>query len=284
MKRIVLAVSGGVDSMVLFDFFVKKLSNKFEIIVAHFEHGIRDDSTGDLELVKNTAQRLGLKFEYERGFLGENTSEEAARDARYNFLRKVAKKYEGRIVTAHHQDDLVETVYINLKRGTGWRGLAVFGAKDIWRPFISLDKQQILEYAAKNKVIWNEDSTNSSDKYLRNRVRKNTIGLDPSKKAELYDLWLSQTELSCKIEEQVEHLIKNINDSGKYSRYYLSQIDELTAIEILRSIVHAETNIVLTRPQIANLWLSIKTLPAGKKHVLAGANVVEFTKTCFIFK
>lgn len=75
-------------------------------------------------------------------------------------------------MTAHHADDVVETIAINLLRGTGWRGLAVFGADDVYRPMTVWFKHEIIEYAKKHQLEWREDSTNASDAYLRNRVRK----------------------------------------------------------------------------------------------------------------
>lgn len=132
MVKKILAVSGGVDSMVMLNIIynstVKKYGYDFakeNIIIAHFEHGIRgEESKLDLEFVKETANKLGLRFEFSYGNLGKNTSEAKAREVRYNFLRGTAAKHQGIIYTAHHLDDLVETVIINLKRGTGWRGFA----------------------------------------------------------------------------------------------------------------------------------------------------------------
>ncbi|HEX6258362.1 MAG TPA: tRNA lysidine(34) synthetase TilS, partial [Candidatus Saccharimonadales bacterium] len=117
----VVAVSGGVDSIVLLDMLAGQAG--LELIVAHFDHGIRQDSTEDAEFVRAAAQRYSLPFELGQATLGPGASEEAARTARYSFLRSIAKKYQARIVTAHHADDVIETIAINVARGTGWRGL-----------------------------------------------------------------------------------------------------------------------------------------------------------------
>ena len=122
MKK-VLAVSGGVDSMVMLDFACHRYSVD-EIVVAHFDHGIRAHSIEDAEFVGKVASEYGVEFRMEKVALGEGASEAAAREQRYAFLEKVANEAGGEIWTAHHLDDLVETVAINLLRGTGWIGRA----------------------------------------------------------------------------------------------------------------------------------------------------------------
>ena len=121
MKKIVVAVSGGVDSVVLLDFLVHFFRNKNgqkwleeNLIVAHFEHGIRGkESQEDCEFVRRLAIKYGVKFEFKNGNLGENSSEEKARNARYIFLRKIAKRENAIIFTAHHKNDLAETFALN---------------------------------------------------------------------------------------------------------------------------------------------------------------------------
>src|SRR5690348_16932946 len=105
--KYIVAVSGGVDSMVLLNLLAK--SKGLDLIIAHFEHGIRSDSKEDLELVRAAAAHYGLPFVWEHGHLGPNASEAAAREARYTFLRRVRAEHAAKaIVTAHHQDDLLE--------------------------------------------------------------------------------------------------------------------------------------------------------------------------------
>src|SRR5438270_2251525 len=110
--RYVLAVSGGVDSMVLLDLLAKLPG--LELVVAHFNHGIRPESVNDEELVANRAKRLNLPLELGYASLGQGASEATARQARYQFLEAVQKKYKAKaIITAHHQDDWIETAVIN---------------------------------------------------------------------------------------------------------------------------------------------------------------------------
>jgi tRNA(Ile)-lysidine synthase len=105
MATYIVAVSGGVDSIALLHMLTKTTDH--EIIVAHFDHGIREDSADDAAFVRSLATEYGFPFETLREELGPDTSEETARNRRYEFLRGIAKKYNGQIVTAHHADDVV---------------------------------------------------------------------------------------------------------------------------------------------------------------------------------
>src|SRR5687768_12752801 len=173
-QTIIAAVSGGVDSVVMLH---KQAQSNKKPIVAHFDHGIREDSAADARFVEGLAQKYGLKFEVGKGELGANASEEKARRARHGFLRGLSKKYEGALIaTAHHQDDVTETAIINILRGTGRRGMSSLTESDIYlRPLINLNKQEIYKYALEHRLEWVEDETNQSDKYLRNRIRHNLI-------------------------------------------------------------------------------------------------------------
>jgi tRNA(Ile)-lysidine synthase len=170
--KYVLAVSGGVDSMVLLDLLSKQKDIK--LVIAHFNHGIRGDSNKDEELVLNAAKSYNLQVEIGIGNLSNKTSESIARQARYKFLHAIKDKYKVKnIITAHHQDDLIETAFINILRGTGRRGLTAISSNlEVIRPLLSVPKSEIQQYATARKVKWLEDSTNENTDYLRNYIRK----------------------------------------------------------------------------------------------------------------
>ena len=107
-----------------------------ETVVAHFDHGTRPSSLDDAEFVACEAARLGLPFYGARAELGPDVSEEQARISRYEYFDKLRCELGGEIYTAHHGDDLIETMAINLIRGTGWRGLAPFSRTGARRPFL----------------------------------------------------------------------------------------------------------------------------------------------------
>jgi tRNA(Ile)-lysidine synthase len=169
--KYVLGVSGGVDSMVLLD--VLSTIKGLEVVPAHFNHGIRHNSDDDELFVVQTVKRLyDLEVIVGRAKLGDS-SEELARRKRYDFLSSVAHIYKAtKIITAHHQDDLIETAFINLLRGSGARGLfAIADNPKILRPLINIPKKSLLDYAMTNNLKWREDSTNLDTKYLRNHIR-----------------------------------------------------------------------------------------------------------------
>lgn len=267
MATYVVAVSGGVDSIVLLHMLTQTSDHK--IIVAHFDHGIRDDSAEDASFVGSLATEYGFTFESTREELGPHASEETARNRRYTFLRLVAKKYEGRIVTAHHGDDAIETIAINLHRGTGWRGLAVLDS-DIVRPLLLHSKAKLIEYAQQRNLIWHEDSTNATTVYLRNRLRRLTQDLQPGVKRELLALRSQQVESKRLIEQAVVELV---GLGPHYSRYFFTHIPSVVAIECLRYVTDAR----LTRPQLERALLAIKT--AGVKHAYQAGSGITFNFT-----
>lgn len=197
--KYVVAVSGGVDSVVLLHVLVQKQSDSqivrlsdsqaagepdsktirlsdnktIRLVVAHYDHGIREDSAEDRKLVQELAAEYGLPFEYAEGKLGAAASEAVAREARYAFLRQVREKYGAdAILTAHHQDDVLETAILNLLRGLSRRGFASLRSTDeIKRPLLNAPKEELLRYAEREGLRWREDSTNTDPKYLRNYVR-----------------------------------------------------------------------------------------------------------------
>ena len=269
--KYVVAVSGGVDSVVLLDMMTKMSDH--ELIVAHFDHGIRDDSAYDARFVAALASRHGLKCVTEREVLGKNASEALARERRYAFLRKLAKEHDARIVTAHHLDDLVETVAINLQRGTGWRGLAALDS-DILRPLIDTPKQQLIDYAQANGLVWHEDSTNASDVYLRNRVRRKASGISHDAKRQLRALHSHQKHLRAEIENEA---LKLVGAGPEYSRYLLTHVSQPTALECLRLITDGS----LTRPQLSRLLLAVKTASAGSVHEAGSGVKIRFSTRHF---
>jgi tRNA(Ile)-lysidine synthase len=214
-----------------------------------------------------------LPFESKREELGKQASEELARDRRYAFLRSVAEKHDARIMTAHHADDAVETIAINLLRGTGWRGLAVIDS-DIVRPLLDMGKQDILDYAKSHNLQWREDSTNASDAYLRNRIRRKARLLSTDEKRQLLGLRAHQIGLKKEIEREVRNII---GEAPTYSRYMLTHCDPAAAIECLRVITEGK----LTRPQLSRALLAIKTIPAGGKFEAGGGVRFLFTSRNF---
>jgi tRNA(Ile)-lysidine synthase len=271
-RKIILAVSGGVDSMVLLDSFAKK--EKDELIVAHFDHGIRKDSSKDRKLVEKAAKKYDLKFECEEGMLGSEAGEAKAREARYDFLRRIKSKFNADyIVTAHHQDDALETLLINLIRGTGRRGV-LKETTEIKRPLLKMSKEEIIDYARAHKLKWREDSTNSDNRYLRNYVRNVLVPAmkeqDPESIEYLLDSNTSLTDVNVEIQEELDMIIdENIVASDtkiEIPRNWLIMLPNEVGREVLYEATRKlNRSIELTRKNIESMLVFSKTAKPNKK-------------------
>lgn len=269
--KYVVAVSGGVDSVVLLD-MLQRLPHH-ELIVAHFDHGIRDDSALDAAFVQALAEKYGHQFETHREELGPNAGEALARERRYMFLKSVAKKHTAKIMTAHHLDDVIETVAINLHRGTGWRGLAVMHS-DIARPLLDMPKEDIIAYAKHHNLQWREDSTNASDVYLRNRIRQKASTIAHDHKRQLRALHAHQKNLKSQIEKEAQQLV---GDGPQYNRYFFTHAPQKVALECLRYISAGK----LTRPQLLRTLLAVKTAAAGSIYEAGSGVKIHFSTRHF---
>ncbi len=186
---VVAGVSGGSDSMALLFALgdLREFYPGMEVIVSHVNHGLRGaESDEDAEFVREAALRLGFPFECVRvdteGFRKKRglSLEDAARELRYGFFNDVlTKRSAQRIATAHTLNDQAETVIMRFVRGSGSQGLAGIrpSAGNIIRPLINVTKREAVEHLRSKGEPWREDSTNSSDEFLRNRVRNELIPL-----------------------------------------------------------------------------------------------------------
>ena len=266
MKKI-LAVSGGVDSMVLLHMF----RNESDVVVAHFDHGTRPSSKADAEFVQKAAESYGLPFFLGSAELGSDVSEEQARISRYEFFEDLARKLDGEIYTAHHADDLIETMAINIIRGTGWRGLAPFSRQNIRRPFLEgetpLFRRDIYQYASQHGLSFRFDPTNAEDKYLRNRVREKLMNLHFDVKLELIKIYHQMNNLRTEIDTEVSEILATYSQKDgfyKYDRTTFMNLEDATALEILHAILACE-DISATRPQLHDFLKAIQNYSAGRK-------------------
>lgn len=177
--RVVCAVSGGADSMALL-FAMYLLSDKLSVCVeaAHFNHHLRgEESDRDAAFVKSFCEGYGIPFYSGSGTVtpGVKGLEAAARDARYAFL----KSLPGKIATAHTANDNAETVLMHMVRGTGLKGLGgITPVTDkLIRPMLRITRQEVLAFLAEYGVAYVDDSSNQTDRFLRNRIRHHVVPL-----------------------------------------------------------------------------------------------------------
>lgn len=181
-EKIILALSGGIDSMVLADLLLK---SKVEFVAAHCNFHLRgEESDDDEKFVCEIAEKNGIQcfvkhFETEKYAAEQGISiEMAARDLRYSWFEELRQQLNyDKIAVAHHADDQAETFFINLLRGAGLNGLKGMKPQNgvVIRPLLWASREQIRKYAVENHVVWREDHTNAESVYLRNKIRNQLL-------------------------------------------------------------------------------------------------------------
>lgn len=182
--RLLLAVSGGIDSVVLMHLCMK---SQLDFAVAHCNFHLRgEDSNGDQQFVEDLAKKMNATCfvaEFDTNKYAETNKmsiQLAARKLRYDWFNQLLDNHGfDYLLTAHHLDDSMETFLINLSRGTGIEGLLGIPEQNgkIRRPLLNFSREEIAEYAVQNQIEWREDYTNAQTKYLRNRIRKDILPL-----------------------------------------------------------------------------------------------------------
>jgi tRNA(Ile)-lysidine synthase len=174
-ERVVLAVSGGLDSMVLLDAATTACDGG-RLLVATYDHGTGVAATAACALVSRAAAARGVEYVVGRASGPLPRSEAAWRDARWGFLRDVAHANRATIATAHTADDQIETVLMRVMRDAGPRGMAaLFAPSDVLRPLLGVRRASLVEFATARGVEWVEDPSNASRRFLRNRIRHDIL-------------------------------------------------------------------------------------------------------------
>ncbi len=242
---VILGCSGGPDSMALLDVLIKM---NIKVVCAHVNHNIRKESITEYEYLEKFAKDNNIIFEgitLEKG----NHSENYYRKKRYDFYKKLAQKYNTKyIMTAHHGDDLIETILMRISRGTNLKGYA--GFKGYYeekgfvfiKPLLYTDKEEILKYNENNKIYYFVDKTNESSVYTRNRYRKNIL---PKLKEENKDINKSFLSFSKELFEVSDYLVqegeKAINDNYNDDYINLEKFNKLDKV-----IQKQELNIIFS--------------------------------------
>ena len=186
--NIIVAVSGGIDSMALLHLLATPgLGLRDRLVVAHFNHQLRGaDSDADAACVGEAAGQLGLPFESDSGDTQQLAAETgegieaAARQLRHRFFARLANRLGAVVALAHHADDQIETFFLRLLRGAGNRGLAGMqpiassptdSGVTLVRPLLGIRRDEIIEYVTQKGIGFREDATNTDTRFLRNRIR-----------------------------------------------------------------------------------------------------------------
>ena len=182
-ETLITATSGGPDSMALLSLLIKlSKTKKITIICAHVNHNLRKESQEEAIMVEKYANENNLIFEKMEINHYEGNTENYARTQRYNFFEKLIKKYNATyLLTAHHGDDLTETILMRMVRGSSLKGYSGFQevtdkeTYKIYRPLITKTKDELLNYVKTNNIPYAVDKTNFSEEYTRNRYRLNIL-------------------------------------------------------------------------------------------------------------
>jgi len=263
----VVAVSGGVDSVVLLDILANRLPGE-RLTVAHFDHGIRPDSSDDRRFVQNLARKYQLAFTFDEGKLGADASEATARQARYDFLKSIKQTVGADyIATAHHEDDVFETAILNMLRGTGRKGLSSLKSHGVmYRPLLSTPKANIKAYAKKQGLEWREDSTNESDDYLRNYIRHHIMTrFDDDARQKLRQILQSAHETNIEIDGLLANQLHLQPSGDTLDRQWFIMLPHGVAREIVAAWLRRLGINSFDRQLLERIVVAAKTFAPGKK-------------------
>ena len=289
--KYLLAVSGGIDSMVLFDLFIK---NNINFSVASCNFQLRgEDSDNDLKFVENICIKNSInlystvldvdKFSTMRKI----STQMAARELRYDFFKKILEKHKySYIVTAHHLDDNIETIIFNFIKSTGYKGLVgiPFNKNKILRPLINTSKEEIEDYAVSNNISWRLDKSNNSNKYSRNKIRNEVIPLlkeiNPSLGKSLTESLKRIQKLSHDIKTRIDLFIQKFVDfKDDYINIKKDFIDDIEKYEILLFDFFQDYG--FNYSQIENIIKSLKA-KNQKKFISLNYELIIERKSIFI--
>lgn len=250
---IVVGVSGGPDSMCLLELlFEWKKKLNLTIICAHVNHNIRKESEEEANFVKNVAKEYGCFFEYMKieAYEKENF-ESSARKKRYHFFEKVVEKYQANyLMTAHHGDDLIETILMRMVRGSNLNGYAGFKKEtsfesyELIRPLIYTTKKDIKVYNKEKHIEYRLDKSNESDEYTRNRYRRQLLPILKTENKNVHRKFLKFSEEMYNIEKFLEketrNALTNVLEFDKVNLTKLNEYDLVLKKRVIEYILKQE--------------------------------------------
>ncbi len=286
--RVLIALSGGPDSVFLLHFF-NKFKSKYKIVLGavHINHLLRgNDSDRDEIFCKAICNELDIPIYTVKANVklyakrNKHSLEIAGRNIRYDFFEKIlsTKKYS-KIATAHNADDNAETVLLNLIKGTGINGIAGIPVKrdKIIRPILCLSKKEILEYLEDNKFEYRIDESNLSNEYERNFLRNNVIpliqkNLNPSFTENILNSSLNFQRLNLFLEKMMVQLKSGIDiKKNKYLALpvkHFEIVDEFLISQLLKTLIDKNFNLQSNSDDLKKIFL-IKNKQAGKSEELS---------------
>ena len=273
---IVIGLSGGPDSMCLLD-IIKRINKKIKIVCAHINHNIREESFEEQKIIEEFCKNNKLTFEtttFDKKSEDQDYNELELREKRYNYFESIIKKYNAKyLFTAHHGDDLVETILMRISRGSNLKGYTGFQVetqkKDykVIKPLIFMTKEDINEYNKENNIPYVIDKTNDEDNYTRNRYRHSVL---PFLKSENQNIHLKYLKFSRELLTYFEYVDRVVNKEieKRFAKNILDiqdfdRLDKLIKIKIIECILDENytDNLYLVSDKHVNLILNIISNP-----------------------
>lgn len=254
-SRILLAVSGGVDSMVLLD-LMKRLPNELKpwFAVVHVNHQLREASVHEAAFLEQFCQQAEIPFfmtKWETSQHPKASTEEAAREFRYAFFKKVFTEQQAtHLLTAHHGDDQIETILMRLVRGgslesmAGIKAVRPFSSGLLVRPLLPYMKEQLYQYSEEQQLRYFEDETNQSSVYTRNRYRNQVIPLlkeeNPQLVPHFSDFSTDLQDVLAVAQIEVQRQLKRISKKAADGGFQLDRKEYLKLDKSLQRLVVQE--------------------------------------------
>ena len=280
-ETIVVATSGGPDSMALLYLtsLLKKELN-LKVVCAHVNHKLRKESDLEEVMVKDFCDKNGLIFEILTiDSYNDDNFHNDARIKRYKFFEKCVKKYQAlHLLTAHHGDDLMETILMRLVRGSSFKGYAGFGLKNeregytILRPLIFYTKDEILSFVLENNIPYAVDKSNEKDVYTRNRFRKYVLPPLKNEDSNVHEKFYKFSNMIAMYDDYIsKEALKSLKKVYKSKKIIIDKFLELEKliririIEFLLNDIYQDDLMVITDKHVHLILDLINSIEPNKK-------------------
>jgi tRNA(Ile)-lysidine synthetase-like protein len=293
---VVAAISGGPDSMALLHNLIEyRKQKKIKIICAHVNHKVRVESDSEEEFVRKYCNKNNVIFESYILNKYSGNFENDAHHQRYDFFEQLIIKYKATfLLTAHHGDDLIESILLKIIRGSslkGYKGFEVYqqrGNYAILRPLIHETKTSILEYNKQNDIEYVIDATNFEDIHTRNRIRKYILPILKKENKNIHEKFIkfNQEISDCEdyINLKVEREMSNIYNDNKIDILKFLNIDFYIQKKIIQKIIQElyETNLEKISDKHINMIMNLILNNSGK-YINLPADIIVFKNNNYLY-
>ncbi len=285
---VVIGCSGGPDSMALLHLLLKiKKEMDITIVCAHVNHNVRKESKDEYVFLEKYSHNHGVVFEgMEIKNYGDDNFHNEARTIRYAFFNDVIKKYNaGYLMTAHHGDDLMETILMRIVRGSTLKGYSGFGKVvkmknyTIVRPLINMTKEEIEQYDKKEKIPFVTDLSNTKDKYTRNRYRKYVLPFLKNEDPLVHEKFLKFSNILLEyndyIDKEMGKIINNVYKQKTLNIEEFLKLDKIIQNKILYLMLEDvyQDDLFLITDEHAGLLMKLVTSKKANSYIYLPNNI-----------